>query len=426
MKINSNPIRGAAVIALLAGLSPSVFAQMETDTTRPMAIEPVAQSEASRLPEPQKQQQLRKRSANELTGMNVHNRSGESLGEIKDFVIDAKSGQVVYAVVGSGGVLGIGETLHAVPASALQHETVEDGERLTLNIDSARWAQAPRFKKDKLTSLQGDEEGRSTFEYYGQVWQESSPSLSMREPIQRDAEPSAQQSPESQLVMATNLIGKNIRSGAQEVGEVEDILLQFENRSAAVLLDPEDDFTGTDQKYIVPFNKVMLQGQDTLTTSLSREDFSSAQIAQGDSWAQSGGSNLFVWPGVGASAAGAIERAGEGIARTGERAGDGIERAGDRFAEGAERTGDRVAGEMERPAQQGLPPVAEIRRALQNDSMIAQQAGRNVQVIAEGDKVVLLGTVQSEQAKDQIEQRVQQTAPGWNVENQIRVATAEE
>lgn len=416
------------MVALLTGVSPLVSAQMDNDTPSPYRSDSPSQSasKSESMQGEHQQQKLTRGSANELTGMNVHNRNGESIGEIKDFVIDAKSGQVVYAVVGSGGVLGIGETLHAVPVSALKYESIESGESLTLDIDSARWAQAPRFKKDRLSSLQADQEGKSTFEYYGQTWQPSGPSLSMqREPIQKeDALPSAQQ--ESQLVMSSKLIGKNIRSGTQEVGEVEDILLQLENSTASLLLDPNDDFTGTDQKFIIPFSKVMLQGEDTLTTAISREDFSSAQVVQGDSWSQSGrDGNLFIYPG--AAAAGAVERAGQGIARTGERAGEGIERAGDRVAESADRTGDRVAGKMDRAAQpQGQPPVAEIRRALQSDTSIAQQAGRNVQVIAEGDKVVLLGTVQSELAKNQIEQRVQQTAPGWNVQNQIRVATADE
>ena len=61
-----------------------------------------------------------------------------------------------------------------------------------------------------------------------------------------------------------------------------------------------------------------------------------------------------------------------------------------------------------------------------SDTSIAQQGGQNVQVLAQGDKVVLLGTVQSEEAKDKIEERAEEAAQGWDVDNQIRVATAEE
>lgn len=373
------------MVALLAGLVPAMSAQTQSQTANEVINDTSrAQQQAS--------QSLRKRSANELTGMAVKNRNGDSLGKVKDFVIDARSGQVIYTVIGSGGVLGIGETLHAVPVAALNYEGAGGDERLTLDIDSARWSQAPRFRKDRLSSLQGDQEGRSTYEYYGQTWREPGQGITMQTPSQRQ-EGSAQKpaAGQSQFVVASDIIGKNIRSGSQDVGSIEDVLVQLQSRSAAVLLDPDDSFTGTDQKFIVPFSRLSLSGSDMLTTSLSREDFSSAQVAQSDSWAQqlqSAAGKLFIWPGAGSQ---------------------------------------RVAQDMNKQqAQQGQPPVAQIREALQNDTSIAQQGGRNVQVLAQGDKVVLLGTVQTEQAKEQIKDRAEKAAPGWSIDNQIRVVTVEE
>lgn len=398
--INSNPIRGAALVALLVGLCPAVSAEMHNQTgdqafsELPQPTTP-ASSDSNRM----QKEALRKRSAHELTGTNVKSRSsGDSLGRVKDFVIDARSGQVVYAVVGAGGVLGVGETLHAVPVSALNYEAVSGDERFTLDIDSARWAQAPRFKKDRLSSLQADQEGKATFQYYGQTWQELGQSLTMKNPVRNQGEPSAPQpqpamgGQENQFVLTSDIIGKNIRSGTEKVGEIEDVFVQLQNRAAAVLLDSEDSFTGTDQKYIIPFSKLTLQGQDKFITSLTRQDFSSAQVVQGEAWAsQPGGAagKIYIWPGVGSIV-------------------------------------DRVAQGMSRDNNQGQPPVAEIRRALQSDTTIAQQGGKDVQVLAQGDKVVLLGTVRTEEAKDQIEDRVEKAAPGWSIKNEIRVATAEE
>lgn len=406
MKINSHPISGAALLALLVGLAPAISAQTQ-DQSANESIREQSQQSSERMQQQQQElqkQDLRKRSANELTGMDVKSRSGDSLGRVKDFVIDANSGQVVFAILGSGGVLGIGETLHAVPVAALNYEAVQGDERLTLDIDATRWAQAPRFKKDRISSLQADQEGRSTYEYYGQTWQAP-----------------AQAAATSQLVMSTDIIGKNIRSGTEEVGEIEDVLIQFQNRTAAVLLDPEDSFTGTDQKYIVPFNKLSVQNIDSLNTSLTRQDFSGAQVAQGDAWAQPGAGGIFIWSGMGAA-----ERVAQDASQAAQRAGEKVAQAGERVGEEAAQAGERVAQESREMTPQGQPPVAEIRRVLQNDTTIAQQGGQNVQVIAEGDKVVLLGTVPSEEAKDQIEDRVEQAAPGWSVDNQIRVATADE
>lgn len=53
----------------------------------------------------------------QLLGMEVRNRQGEKLGEIKDFVVDLKSGKISYVAMTTGGVLGLGvrEKLIAIP-----------------------------------------------------------------------------------------------------------------------------------------------------------------------------------------------------------------------------------------------------------------------------------------------------------------------
>ena len=49
--------------------------------------------------------------ASKIIGSPVKNPSGESLGNIKELVVDPESGQVVYAVVSFGGILGLGNKL---------------------------------------------------------------------------------------------------------------------------------------------------------------------------------------------------------------------------------------------------------------------------------------------------------------------------
>ena len=56
--------------------------------------------------------------ASKLIGMEVQNEQGENLGDIKDIVINLDRGTVSYAVLSSGGVLGVGEKLLAVPLTA--------------------------------------------------------------------------------------------------------------------------------------------------------------------------------------------------------------------------------------------------------------------------------------------------------------------
>jgi PRC-barrel domain len=45
----------------------------------------------------------------------VYNRQGEQLGEVYNFMVGKRSGQVAYAVMSFGGFVGIGKRYHALP-----------------------------------------------------------------------------------------------------------------------------------------------------------------------------------------------------------------------------------------------------------------------------------------------------------------------
>jgi sporulation protein YlmC with PRC-barrel domain len=81
--------------------------------------------------------------ANTLIGEDVVNRQEESLGDIKEIMLDMRSGEVAYAVLSFGGFLGMGEKLFAVPWQALQLDTVN--KCFILNIDKERLKAAPGF-----------------------------------------------------------------------------------------------------------------------------------------------------------------------------------------------------------------------------------------------------------------------------------------
>src|SRR5262245_61191467 len=58
--------------------------------------------------------------ASKLIGANLKNSNDESVGEIKDLVVDATTGKVRYAAVTYGGFLGLGSKLFAVPFEAFR------------------------------------------------------------------------------------------------------------------------------------------------------------------------------------------------------------------------------------------------------------------------------------------------------------------
>ena len=89
--------------------------------------------------------------ADTLEGDDVVNAQGEKLGDIKSIMIDVPSGRVAYAVLSSGGFLGIGEKLFAIPWSALTLDA--DNKCFILNIDKERLKNAPGFDKDHWPSM---------------------------------------------------------------------------------------------------------------------------------------------------------------------------------------------------------------------------------------------------------------------------------
>lgn len=83
--------------------------------------------------------------ASTLAGDDVVNRQGQDLGKIKEIMIDVPSGHIAYVVLSSGGLLGVGDKLFAIPWQAL---TLDINRKcFILDVDVKRLKQAPGFDK---------------------------------------------------------------------------------------------------------------------------------------------------------------------------------------------------------------------------------------------------------------------------------------
>ncbi len=84
--------------------------------------------------------------ASETMGQTVYNRTNDKLGEIQELLIEG-NGQVVAAVIGMGGFLGMGERDVAINYRALQITRDPDGKsRLVVDADKATLLNAPAYK----------------------------------------------------------------------------------------------------------------------------------------------------------------------------------------------------------------------------------------------------------------------------------------
>ncbi len=312
----------------------------------------------------------------DVIGMPVRSATGATLGRISNLVIDTRTGEIVFAVVSTGGVLGIGDTQRAVPFSALRlsQETRAGAE---LDIDEARWTSAPKFHAEELSTLSNERSAADIHTYYS-----SDPAR-----ITRPRGDNDNAGARRELALSSWLRGKELRSGDQALGEVEDVVVQLDKRQAALLLDPSDTVSAGNDRYVVPVNQIAVSRMDdgALTTQLAPERLRSADDLSNDRWTDREHTSVYRWAPV-------IDR--EGSSR--------------------DRASERALRENE-PA-----PVEIVRRALQTDDRLRDEAD-NVDVVARGDRVILRGSVPTDELKERFEEKAESAAGGWRVDNQLQV-----
>ncbi|MES2500672.1 MAG: PRC-barrel domain-containing protein [Pseudomonadota bacterium] len=103
--------------------------------------------------------------ADTLIGNDVYSQNDEDLGDIKEIMLDTRSGEVCYAVLSYGGFLGMGDKLFAVPWQALRLDT--ENKRFILNVDSSKLDSAPGFDKDNWPNMADQTWADSIHNYYG-------------------------------------------------------------------------------------------------------------------------------------------------------------------------------------------------------------------------------------------------------------------
>src|SRR5664279_1593658 len=104
--------------------------------------------------------------ASDLIGMTVKNYQNEKLGKVEDLAVDVESGRVVQVILSTGGFIGIGDTLTAVPPGALHHDVAN--KVLHLDADLAKLKAAPKFEMSKWGECCGSEHLSGVYRHYGQ------------------------------------------------------------------------------------------------------------------------------------------------------------------------------------------------------------------------------------------------------------------
>jgi sporulation protein YlmC with PRC-barrel domain len=122
------------------GLASSALAQTQTPSQAPPAREP-----RTSFQKPADVVESKR-----LIGTRVKDAQNKDIGEIDQLLVDPQSGRVSHAVIGVGGLMGIGESHVVVPWSDVKLSRDRDNpDRVVVMMDRATLERAPRYAGDR-------------------------------------------------------------------------------------------------------------------------------------------------------------------------------------------------------------------------------------------------------------------------------------
>src|ERR1017187_7207178 len=134
----------------------------ETPNPKPEGAEyihqPMTHARAGRLAEAAK--------ASDIIGMTVKNYQDEKLGKVDGLSVDVESGHIVQVTLSTGGYLGIGDTLTAVPPCALHHDAAN--KVIHLDASKEKLKSAPKFDLSKWDESTQSNQIMEVYGYYGE------------------------------------------------------------------------------------------------------------------------------------------------------------------------------------------------------------------------------------------------------------------
>jgi sporulation protein YlmC with PRC-barrel domain len=189
--------------------------------------------------------------ASELIGINVNNSSDQKIGDVKNLGLDLQAGRVAYVILGSGGVLGVGDKLYVMPPNAFTLGA--DKKTLVSGIDKAKLEGAPTLNGQNWGQISDAQFATRVYQHYGKqpYWSGAQVTSTGRE--QETVTPNAQGGVSGSERISRNnnanasrsggvfgnvedarrLIGLNIENaGGDNLGKLSDIVVDLESGRA--------------------------------------------------------------------------------------------------------------------------------------------------------------------------------------------------
>jgi sporulation protein YlmC with PRC-barrel domain len=338
-----------------------------------------------------------------LFGSTVRGSDHAKLGEFGNCLIDLPQGRIVAGLVSSGGLLGIGETVRAIPVTAFRYDETE--KTLTLTADNRTFRQAPAFDASQMNNV------AQLAAAYRQFGQEPYWLGGTRQAVRETDQPAGHAQTPSNVKKATQLIGMTVRdSSQQDLGEIRDLVLDLHSGHVLYAVLAQGGILGVNDKLhpIPPQTFGFSDNGKALTLNATREQLERAPQFTKASWPALSdpkwASDVYTYhhapmywrPPHADMTKGATELMRQPV----------------REAEG------KPAIQEPTPALSSLS--SQFMAAIKADEVLASVADR-IQITEEGGTVTLTGEVDSQAQKDAAAKAAKNLAGVTHVDNQITV-----
>lgn len=104
--------------------------------------------------------------ASKVKGTNVYSTTGDKIGHVEDIILDKQSDRILFAALGFGGLLGMGEKYAPVPWSILDYNEDKNGYVIPMSEEEIK--NAPAYDLSDLVKNDADlgQIRDRSFDYY--------------------------------------------------------------------------------------------------------------------------------------------------------------------------------------------------------------------------------------------------------------------
>jgi sporulation protein YlmC with PRC-barrel domain len=226
-------------------------------------------------------------SASTIKGDKIVNEEGEDLGKIEELMIDLQSGNIGYAVLSFGGVMGMGDKLFAIPWQALTLRPQEHA--FLLDIPKDVLEEAEGFEKDKWPLTR--EELSRTYTYYGyQPYWQAAVVGGMPKEVEfkkTDRMGTLTDSDNPDFVSASKIKGdKVVNRAGEHLGKIEELMIDLQGGRVAYAALSFGGFLGLGEKlFAIPWEALQLKLHDhTIMLDFPKDVLEKAEGFDKDNW----------------------------------------------------------------------------------------------------------------------------------------------